>query len=80
MRCKTLIVVFVFVALILTPAGLNKAVAACGEACDTAYQSDVASCHTQFSDPDDADDLANCIQEARDDYRSCVEDCADQTD
>jgi hypothetical protein len=27
-------------------------------------------------DPADADDLANCVLEAREDYRSCLDDCA----
>jgi hypothetical protein len=74
------LIVFVFVALILTLLGPTTALPACGEDCDSTYQSDVDSCHVQFSDPEDADDLANCIQNARDDYRTCVEDCADQTD
>ena len=51
--------------------------AACGEECDTQYQSDVDSCHRRYGDdPADASDLAQCIQDAHDDYRDCVDTCA----
>jgi hypothetical protein len=51
--------------------------AACGEECDNQYSSTIDDCRSQYGDdPCDADDLANCIQEARDEYRSCLEDCA----
>ena len=51
--------------------------ATCGEECDSQYSSDIDDCRFQFGDdPADADDLAACIQEARDDYRSCLDDCA----
>lgn len=52
--------------------------AACGGDCDDAYSSDIDACHSQYGDdPADADDLADCIQNARDDYRSCLDDCTD---
>jgi hypothetical protein len=58
----------------LTP---SKGRATCGEQCDGEYSSAIDDCRSQFGDdPADADDLTNCIQEARDDYRSCVHDCA----
>jgi hypothetical protein len=51
--------------------------ATCGEECDSAYSSDIDDCRVKYGDdPADAEDLARCIREARDDYRSCVEDCA----
>jgi len=54
----------------------DKSSAACGENCDSSYSSDMDSCHTQYrDDPEDADDLARCIQGAKDDYDSCVESC-----
>jgi hypothetical protein len=59
----------------------SRAGSACGEECDNQYQSDVDDCHIRLGDdPADADDLARCIQNARDDYRSCTENCADQAD
>ena len=30
------------------------------------YDSEIESCHTMYDDPDDADDLRMCIQNARD--------------
>jgi hypothetical protein len=51
--------------------------ATCGEECDGQSSSAIDDCRSQYGDdPADADDLANCIQEARDDYRSCLDDCA----
>ncbi len=78
---RKLIIVIVFVTLVIALAGLRKVLASCGASCDSTYQSDIASCHVMYGDdPDDADDLAICIQTARDDYRNCVEECADQAD
>jgi hypothetical protein len=55
----------------------NAANATCGEECDQQYSSNVDDCHSNFGDgPADADDFTNCIQEAKDDYRNCLDDCA----
>lgn len=57
----------------------DNARAACGGDCDATYSSDVDSCHGQYGEePEDAADLAQCIQSARDDYSSCVEACANR--
>jgi hypothetical protein len=57
----------------------NAANATCGEECDQQYSSDVDDCHSNFGDdPADAEDLARCIRDARDDYGSCVNNCARQ--
>jgi hypothetical protein len=78
---RKLLILIVFVIFIVTLVGLRRVLAACGANCDSTYQSDIASCHLMYGDdPDTADDLAMCIQTARDDYRSCVEECADQAD
>ena len=51
--------------------------AACGGDCNSTYSSDVDSCHTQYGeDRHDADDLATCLQSAKD--ASCVENCANK--
>lgn len=61
----------------LMTASPGSAIAWCGEECDTQYGSDIDDCHSQYGDdPADADDLAACIQEARDDYRNCLDNCA----
>ena len=65
--------IFVVLALML-PGAAN---ATCGEECDGQYASEIDDCHSQYGDdPRDAEDLTNCIQEARDTYRSCLDDCA----
>jgi dissimilatory sulfite reductase (desulfoviridin) alpha/beta subunit len=65
-----------FVLVTLTMASPSVAVAGCGEECDARYSSDIDDCRLQYGDdPADADDLANCIQEVRDGYRSCLDDC-----
>jgi hypothetical protein len=51
------------------------AYATCGEEYDGRYSSAID--RLQYGDdPADADDLAGCIRETRDDYRSCLDDCA----
>jgi hypothetical protein len=65
------------VLVMLTIVSPGAANATCGEECDGQYASEIDDCHSQYGDdPRDADDLTNCIQEARDDYRSCLDDCA----
>ena len=66
---------YILVALTLMSPGAANAT--CGEECDGQYASEIDDCHSQYGDdPRDADDLTNCIQEARDNYRSCLDDCA----
>ena len=47
----------------------------CKSDCQEDYQSEVNSCRSQFSDRDDAEDLAACINDARGEYESCLEEC-----
>lgn len=63
--------------LVLT---LNTASAAiiwagCKSDCRDEYQSEIESCHQQYDDPDDADDLKMCLQDAKDQYNDCIEEC-----
>jgi len=65
----------IIIAVVALP--LRTAPAACGEECDGQYSSAIDDCRYHYGDdPADADDLTNCIQEAREDYRSCLDDCA----
>ena len=74
MRNSTLAGYVVIALTLVPPSGAN---ATCGEECDQQYASEINDCHSQYGeDPADADELANCIQEARDTYRSCLDDCA----
>jgi hypothetical protein len=48
----------------------------CTEKCKASYSFDIDECRLQYGDAvADAEDLNNCIQEARGDYRSCLDDC-----
>ncbi|MEI9914694.1 MAG: hypothetical protein WDN29_01460 [Methylovirgula sp.] len=63
-------------ATLLTIAFADDSKAACGDDCDATYSGDVDDCHSQYgTDPEDADDLAECTQNARDSYDSCLEEC-----
>jgi hypothetical protein len=41
--------------------------------CKDEYDSAVESCRLLYDEPDDADDLQDCIQSAKDEYQPCVE-------
>jgi hypothetical protein len=49
--------------------------AGCVSDCREQYQSDVDDCHRLHDDPDDADDLRRCIDDAKSEYDDCVEEC-----
>jgi hypothetical protein len=46
--------------------------ATCKSDCRDGYDSEIEACKSQY---DDADELRQCIQSARDDYEWCVEEC-----
>ncbi len=52
----------------------------CKSDCQGEYQSEVESCKTQFEDPDDANDLQACFDDATRDYQSCLEECENETE
>jgi len=43
--------------------------------CREEFESEIQSCHVTYDDPDDADDLMLCIQNAKDEYEDCIEEC-----
>ena len=49
--------------------------AGCKSDCRDEYDSEVESCKALHDEPDDADDLQMCIQAAKDNYDSCIEEC-----
>jgi len=61
---------FGFSVLSLTPA-----IAGCISDCRDEYASEVDSCHSQYDDPDEADDLRQCIENAKDEFDNCKEEC-----
>jgi hypothetical protein len=73
MPSRTVLATAALFAIVLS----GPAHATCGEECDASYASDIDTCKLQYGDdPADADDLATCISSAKDDYRSCLDDCA----
>ena len=56
---------------IITAVALSMATTAWAS-CRDDYESDVQQCQIMYSDPDDADDLAQCVQQAKDDFDDCV--------
>ena len=55
----------------------SPAWAGCKSDCQNDYQSEVESCRTNYDDPDDADELKICMDNAKSEYDSCVNDCED---
>ena len=51
------------------------AYAGCKSDCRDEYESDVRLCHLLHDDPDDSGSLTSCIESAKSDYDSCVDDC-----
>ena len=49
--------------------------AGCKTDCKMAYESEVQECHAQYEDPDDADELKQCIEEAKNTYDDCIDEC-----
>jgi hypothetical protein len=49
--------------------------AGCKSDCADEYQSAVESCKLLYDEPSDSDSLKLCIESAKDDYDSCIEEC-----
>lgn len=49
--------------------------AGCKSDCRDEYDSEIESCKSQYDDPEDADELRQCIQNAKDEYESCIDEC-----
>ena len=47
----------------------------CTSDCQNDYQSAVNFCSVQYSDPNDADDLMACMDNAKKEYESCLQEC-----
>jgi hypothetical protein len=72
-RKKWIIVVLILV-LILFGFSL-RSIAGCKSDCQDEYESEVESCKEQYDDPDDADMLKMCIDNAKSEYESCIDEC-----
>lgn len=65
--------VFIIISLVLIFVSIVWA--GCKSDCRDEYDSEVESCKLMYDDPDDSDDLRMCIENAKDDYDSCKDDC-----
>ena len=52
-----------------------RSTAGCKSDCRDAYESEVQSCKDQYADPDDAGMLNMCLDNARIEYQSCIDEC-----
>lgn len=67
------------IAALAMPLFAAVAHAECSRECADDYRSDVNFCQTVTGD-DPADYGPSCVQNARDDYSTCVNDCSDPLD
>ena len=73
MAKKWIIVVFVFV---LTIFGFSlRSIAGCKSDCQDQYRLEIESCEDQYTDSDDAGMLQMCIDDAKREYQSCIDEC-----
>lgn len=49
--------------------------AGCKSDCRDQYESEVDSCRLLHDDPEDSDMLRICIDSAKDEYDSCIDEC-----
>jgi hypothetical protein len=49
--------------------------AGCKSDCKDDYQLEVESCRAGYNDPEAADELQICLDNAKSDYESCINDC-----
>jgi hypothetical protein len=53
----------------------SHAWAGCKSDCQDEYESEVDACKMQYDDPDDAHMLKMCIDNAKSEYESCIDEC-----
>ncbi len=51
----------------------------CKSDCQNEYELAVKSCKEQYNDPDEADELQVCLDDAKKDSDSCMDECEDST-
>jgi len=73
---KKLALIIAMVLAFYVPFGSGlSACAGCTTDCANQYESEVESCNSTCGDPEDSDDLRMCIDNAKDEYDSCIEEC-----
>jgi hypothetical protein len=70
---KRLALILVMVLAFYVPFGSTLSVWADSKSdCKDQYESEVESCKSTYNDPEDSDDLRMCIDDAKDEYDSCM--------
>ncbi len=73
MREKWILVVLVSVFTIF---GFSfRLITGCKSDCQEGIQSEIECCNDQYDDPDDADKLQTCLDDAKREYQSCIDEC-----
>ncbi len=71
---KKWIIVGIFSVLIIL--GINlQSIAGCKSDCQETYESEVEVCKGAYDDPGDAGELQACIDEAINQFQSCMNEC-----
>ena len=52
----------------------------CKSDCRGQYDSGVKSCNSFYGDPEDSDSLEICIDNAKDEYDKCLEECGNENE
>jgi len=58
----------------------SNAGADCKTDCEQDYKTAIEECQTTYNVTNDADQLQNCLDQAKADYESCLEECKDEWD
>ncbi len=66
-----------FAMAVLLLCGSSPAWAGCKSDCQEDYQSEVESCKANYEEPEDADELQICMDNAKSEYQSCIVECED---
>ena len=69
---RTWIKLLLLLAALLVP---SYSISACKTDCRDQYDSEREDCLSQYEDPDEADDLQACLQDAKAAYEDCIEEC-----
>ncbi|MGO9139675.1 MAG: hypothetical protein ACLP9S_15585 [Syntrophales bacterium] len=78
-KLRTVITILMILVLTISIAP-TKIWADCKSDCRDEYRSAIEACQSQYDDPDDADTLISCIDDAEDGYEYCIEDCFKESD
>lgn len=78
-KLRTVITILMITALTISSTP-NNIWGDCKSDCGDEYHSAIETCKSQYDEPEDADMLISCIDDAEDGYGSCIEDCFEEID